>query len=69
MALSYYAVSPYGLETLLADELHRLGAQRIHPQKGGVLFEGDAALGMAACLHSRRALLLAMFLLMVPCSE
>lgn len=55
MALSYYAVSPYGLETLLADELHRLGAQRIHPQKGGVLFEGDAALGMAACLHSRLA--------------
>ncbi len=53
----YYAVCPFGLENLLADEILALGANSdlIKPAKGGVQFGGDASLAMAACLHSRLA--------------
>ena len=59
MALSYYAVSPYGLETLLADELHRLGAQRLPPQLlppwAGSPVAGNLAPHGAGCAPAPRA--------------
>ena len=55
MANFYYAVCPFGLETLLADELQRVGAERLEPGKGGVGFTGGHETAMAACLHSRLA--------------
>ena len=62
--LRFYAVAPFGLEPLVADELSRKapGAASIRAERGGVYFEGTAETAMAACLHSRfasRILLLA----------
>lgn len=56
-AFSFYAVCPFGLETLLADEILALGADPdlVRPGRGGVQFAGDTSLAMAACLHSRLA--------------
>lgn len=55
MALQFYAVCPFGLEALLAQELAQVGAKNLREQKGGVLFEGTAVTAMSACLHSRLA--------------
>lgn len=56
-AFSFYAVCPFGLEALLADEIRALGADPdlVKPGRGGVQFAGDTGLAMAACLHSRLA--------------
>ena len=55
MALSFYAACPFGLESLLSDELAAVGAEHCQITKGGVAFEGTARTGMAACLYSRLA--------------
>lgn len=54
-AIRFHAPCPRGLEPLLAGELRALGATILAQPGGGVRFEGDAALGMAANLHSRLA--------------
>ena len=51
----FYAVCPFGLEKLLADELHAVGAQRVEAGRGGCGFVGGTETAMAACLHSRTA--------------
>ena len=57
-AFSFYAVCPFGLEALLADEIRALGADPdlVKPGRGGVQFAGDTGLAMAACLHSQMRL-------------
>lgn len=51
----FYAPCPRGLEAVLADELRAVGATVLAQHGGGVRFEGDTAVGMAANLHSRIA--------------
>lgn len=52
---AFFAPCPRGLEAALADELRALGAGVTSTPPGGVGFEGDAATGLAANLHSRIA--------------
>lgn len=56
-AFTFYAVCPFGIEPLLAEEISRLGADPdlIKPGRGGVQFAGSTELAMAACLQSRLA--------------
>jgi putative N6-adenine-specific DNA methylase len=54
-ATAFFAPCPRGLEAALADELRALGADVVATPAGGVRFDGDAALGLAANLHSRIA--------------
>lgn len=54
-ALVFFATCPRGLEAVLADELHSLGAQQIETVGGGVSFSGDWAVCYRANLHSRVA--------------
>lgn len=51
----YFATCPRGLETILADELARLGASDIKVTDGGVAFMGDMPLCYRANLESRVA--------------
>jgi 23S rRNA G2445 N2-methylase RlmL len=51
----YYAACTLGLETVLFDELQRLGAGNVQVRRGGCEFRGDQALGYAACLWLRSA--------------
>ncbi len=51
----YYAACTLGLEDVLADELHALGAKRIENRRGAVAFTGDRWLGYMACLWLRSA--------------
>lgn len=51
----FFAPCPRGLETVLADELRTLGASVLASPPGGVRFEGDTRIGLAANLHSRIA--------------
>jgi putative N6-adenine-specific DNA methylase len=53
--VTFFAPCPRGLEALLAVELRGLGATVLEETPGGVRFEGDIAIGMAANLHSRIA--------------
>ncbi|MBE6763721.1 MAG: class I SAM-dependent RNA methyltransferase [Ruminococcaceae bacterium] len=53
--LQFCAPCLFGLEGILADELRRMGAQRVTPQNGRVLFEGDAAMLARANIQSRYA--------------
>ena len=55
MALSFYAVCPFGLEELLSGEIERAGGERIRAGKGGVSFQGTAVTAMSVCLWSRLA--------------
>ncbi len=52
---SFFATSPRGLESLLADELAALGAQRVAQVPGGVAFSGDWRVCYTANLWSRLA--------------
>lgn len=56
-AFTYYAVCPFGIEPLLAEEIRRLGADPdlIKLGRGGVQFAGTTEIAMAACLRSRLA--------------
>ncbi len=51
----FFAPCPRGLETVLADELAALDADRIEITDGGVGFSGAFDLGQRACLWSRVA--------------
>jgi len=53
--LALFAPCPRGLETVLADELAALGAERIEPIDGGVSFAGDTRLMLRANLECRTA--------------
>jgi putative N6-adenine-specific DNA methylase len=53
--LAFFAPCPRGLEAACADELRALGAAVVATPPGGVSFEGDTAIGLAANLHSRIA--------------
>lgn len=57
MSLSgrFYATSPLGFESLLAQELVNMGASTVSEAKAGIVFEGDLALAYRACLWSRLA--------------
>lgn len=51
----YLATCPQGFESLLADELKRLRAQRVRPLRGSVSFYGSRKDGYRVCLWSRIA--------------
>lgn len=51
----FFATCPRGLESLLADELRRLGAAQVHAVGGGVEFTGDFLLCYRVNLESRIA--------------
>lgn len=53
--MEFVATCPKGFERLLADELGRLGAQRVRPLAGQVSFGGELADAYRACLWSRLA--------------
>ncbi len=53
--LALFATTPRGLESVLADELRELGAERVHAVRAGVAFDGDLELAYRACLWSRVA--------------
>mgnify|MGYP005871543213 CR=1 FL=1 len=52
---TFYALCPFGLEELLADELRQVGAESVNVQRSGVSFRGSNEVAMAVCLHSRIA--------------
>lgn len=52
----FLATASRGVERFVADELHELGATNLELVPGGVLFAGDVAIGLRACLWSRCAL-------------
>jgi 23S rRNA (guanine2445-N2)-methyltransferase / 23S rRNA (guanine2069-N7)-methyltransferase len=52
---SLFATSPRGLQDLLASELESLGLEGVHPQRGGVAFDGGVPEAYRACLWSRIA--------------
>lgn len=51
----YFATCAKGLEYLLVDELKAIGATQAREALAGVHFQGDAELGLRACLWSRLA--------------
>jgi putative N6-adenine-specific DNA methylase len=51
----FFATCPRGLELLVAEEMRRLGAQKIHAVGGGVEFAGDFFLCYRVNLESRLA--------------
>lgn len=51
----FFATCPRGLESVLVQELTRLGAGKISPTDGGVGFEGEMDLAWKANLESRTA--------------
>lgn len=53
--LHFFASTPKGMEGLLADELHGLGAQHVQPQSSGVEFVGTLETAYRVCLWSRLA--------------
>ena len=55
MSERFFSPCPRGLETLLADELTRLGAREVRPDHGGVAYQGEVALAWRVNLESRLA--------------
>jgi putative N6-adenine-specific DNA methylase len=51
----YFATCARGLEPVLAGELNALGASAVEAGRGGVTFQGDAAMLYRACLWLRTA--------------
>ncbi len=64
----YFATTSRGCESVVADELLGLGAQRVAPQPAGVAFEGGLEVGYAACLWSRSASRILLRLCELPAS-
>lgn len=54
-SFSYFATAPKGLELLLVEELRALGAMNPAEKLAGVTFQGDLTVGYKACLWSRLA--------------
>ncbi|PSJ47828.1 bifunctional 23S rRNA (guanine(2069)-N(7))-methyltransferase RlmK/23S rRNA (guanine(2445)-N(2))-methyltransferase RlmL [Zobellella endophytica] len=53
--LPFFATCPKGLESLLTDELHNLGATELQETVAGVAFKGELATAYRACMWSRLA--------------
>ena len=53
--LTFFAVAPKGVESLLADELKALGAVGIKVSRSGAFFQGELETGYRACLWLRTA--------------
>lgn len=51
----FFATAPKGIESLLAEELRRLGAGEVRETRAGVAFAGDLRTAYRACLWSRLA--------------
>lgn len=51
----FFSPCPRGLEKILSEELHALGAEEIRATDGGVHFSGDFLLSYRVNLHSRLA--------------
>ncbi len=51
----FFASAPRGLEELLTEELHSIGAADARPGRSGVSFSGPLSLGYRICLWSRVA--------------
>ncbi len=65
-ALTLFATAPKGLELLLVEELRALGAINPREKLAGVSFQGDLMLAYKACLWSRLANRILLFLTKVP---
>ena len=55
MRIDYCAPCLFGIEGILADELRRMGAERVSAENGRVLFSGDFAMMARANIGSRYA--------------
>jgi 23S rRNA (guanine2445-N2)-methyltransferase / 23S rRNA (guanine2069-N7)-methyltransferase len=53
--LTFFAVAPKGVDSLLLDELTALGAGGVKASRSGAFFEGDLETGYRACLWLRTA--------------
>ncbi len=53
--MKFFASAARGLPSILATELHQLGAKKIVPGNTGVTFEGDLETAYRVCLWSRTA--------------
>jgi len=53
--MKFFATAARGMPSVLATELHRLGASRVVPTNTGVNFEGELETAYRACLWSRIA--------------
>ncbi|MEW6648076.1 MAG: bifunctional 23S rRNA (guanine(2069)-N(7))-methyltransferase RlmK/23S rRNA (guanine(2445)-N(2))-methyltransferase RlmL [Pseudomonadota bacterium] len=53
--MKFFATAPRGLTSALADELRRLGAEKVQPGGSGVTFEGSLETAYRVCLWSRLA--------------
>lgn len=53
--MKFYATTPHGLTAALADELRRLGAEKVQPGGSGATFEGSLETAYRVCLWSRLA--------------
>jgi 23S rRNA (guanine2445-N2)-methyltransferase / 23S rRNA (guanine2069-N7)-methyltransferase len=63
---SLFATCPKGLELLLVDELTALGAENAREKLAGVTFSGDLTVAYRACLWSRLANRILLFLAKIP---
>jgi len=54
-SISFFAVVPSGVESLLVDELKGLGAVGVSASRSGAFFQGELATGYRACLWLRTA--------------
>lgn len=66
MKYQFFATSPKGLELLLVNELTQLGATDAAEKLAGVKFSGDLALAYRACLWSRLANRILLYLTEAP---
>ena len=53
--ITFFAVAPKGVESLLVDELIGLGAKEVKQSRSGAFFRGDLEMGYRACLWLRTA--------------
>ncbi|MBU1902727.1 MAG: bifunctional 23S rRNA (guanine(2069)-N(7))-methyltransferase RlmK/23S rRNA (guanine(2445)-N(2))-methyltransferase RlmL [Proteobacteria bacterium] len=53
--ITFFAVAPKGVESLLVNELEGLGAGQVKQSRSGVFFSGDLETGYRACLWLRTA--------------
>ncbi|HLB57372.1 MAG TPA: THUMP domain-containing protein [Gammaproteobacteria bacterium] len=67
--LHFFATTPKGLELLLVDELHALGALDAAEKLAGITFTGDLALAYKACLWSRLANRILLRLVQLPANS
>ena len=65
-AREFFARCASGFESVLAQELRALGAERVRPLKGGVAFFGGLEQGYQACLWCRCATRIQLVLARVP---